>query len=381
MFSTVISSIALTSAALVSAVVILRPKFLIKRLRLNIFFRKEPELIAVISGGILLIVLDLCLGQQDRLAADIAIPALPMTVLPQAADTKEGRQFFRGLIVAEVVAAAASLLCFFGLYHPALHALRPLGVFFIAVSFFAIFFRHHLARLKSPSDRLTPLSLSSLFSDVIYLFLLGFSLILSAMSCSVALAGRFPFTAAVDSISFVLASSVFICALLRRAGSRRFLFFEKYEKMVSEAVQDCVGSRIIRADRKENLYRSIFSRIEEYFRNESPFLDTDLSIAEVSERIFTNKVYVSRAISECADTNFCQYVNRYRIGYAMDCFRQNPALRVSDLAYMSGFRTVASYNMAFRRVAGEIPSDWMRRTAAVMKRGVGGLNVAGAVAV
>lgn len=381
MFSTVISSIALTSAAFVSAVVILRPKFLMKRLRLNIFFRKEPELIAVISGGILLIVLDLCLGQQDRLAADIAIPALPMTVLPQAADTKEGRQFFRGLIVAEVVAAAASLLCFFGLYHPALHALRPLGVFFIAVSFFAIFFRHHLVRLKSPSDRLTPLSLSSLFSDVIYLLLLGFSLILSAMSCSVALAGRFPFVAAVDSISFVLASSVFICALLRRAGSRRFLFFEKYEKMVSEAVQDCVGSRIIRADRKENLYRSIFSRIEEYFRSESPFLDTDLSIAEVSERIFTNKVYVSRAISECADTNFCQYVNRYRIGYAMDCFRQNPALRVSDLAYMSGFRTVASYNMAFRRVAGEIPSDWMRRTAAVMKRGVGGLNVAGAVAV
>lgn len=381
MFSIVISSIALTSAALVFAAVILRPKFLMKRLRLNIFFRKEPKLIAVISGGILLIFLDLCLGQQDRLAADIAIPALPMTALPQAADTKEGRQFFLGLIVAEAVAATASLLCFFGLYLPVLHALRPLGVFFIAVSFFALFFRHHLARLKSPSDRLTPLSLSSLFSDVIYLFLLGFSLILSAMSCSMALAGQFPFAEVVDSVSFVVASFVFICALLRRAGSRRFLFFEKYEKMVSEAVQDCVSSRVIRADRKENLYRSIFSRIEEYFRSESPFLDTDLSIGEVSERIFTNKVYVSRAISECADTNFCQYVNRYRIGYAMDCFRQNPALRVSDLAYMSGFRTVASYNMAFRRVAGEIPSDWMRRTAAVMKRGVGGLSVAGAVAV
>ena len=381
MFSIVISSIALASAALVSAAVILRPKFLMKRLRLNIFFRKEPELIAVISGGILLIVLDLCLGQQDRLAADIAIPTLPMTALPQAADTKEGRQFFLGLIAAEAVAATASLLCFFGLYLPVLHALRPLGVFFIAVSFFALFFRHHLARLKSPSDRLTPLSLSSLFSDVIYLFLLGFSLILSAMSCSMALAGQFPFEEVVDSVSFVVASFVFICALLRRAGSRRFLFFEKYEKMVSEAVQDCVSSRVIRADRKENLYRSIFSRIEEYFRSESPFLDTDLSIGEVSERIFTNKVYVSRAISECADTNFCQYVNRYRIGYAMDCFRQNPALRVSDLAYMSGFRTVASYNMAFRRVAGEIPSDWMRRTAAIMKRGVGGLSVAGAVAV
>ena len=146
-------------------------------------------------------------------------------------------------------------------------------------------------------------------------------------------------------------------------------------------MQDCMSSRIIRADRKENLYRSIFSRIEEYFQNESPFLDADLNIAEVSGRIFTNKVYVSRAISECADTNFCQYVNRYRINYALDCFRRNPTLRVSDLAYMSGFHTVASYNMAFRRVVGEIPSDWMRRTVAIMKRSTCGLDVAGAVAV
>ena len=381
MFSTVISSIALAAAALAAAAVILRPKFLMKRLRLNFFFRKEPELLASVSGGIILTVLDLCLGQPDRFAADMAVSALPLTALPQSAGTRERRRFCRGLLAFEAVAAAASLLCFFGLCPADNHALRPLTVFFLSFAAFAVFFRQHLGDLKNSSDKLTPLSVSTLFSDFLYLLLLGFSLIVSAMSCSVARAGQFPFAAATDSISLVLATSVFVCALLRRAGSRRFLFFEKYEKAVSEAMQDCVSSRVIRADRKENLYRSIFTRIEEYFRSESPFLDTDLSIAEVSERMFTNKVYVSRAISECADTNFCQYVNRYRIGYAMECFRQNPTLRVSDLAYMSGFRTVASYNMAFRRVVGEIPSDWMRRTSSILKRSSRGMGAVGAVAV
>lgn len=381
MFSTVISLIALSASALTASAVILRPKFLMKRLRLNFFFRKEPEPVAVILGGIILTTLDLCLGQPDRLASDIALAALPMTALPQMSGTRERRQLCRILLVAEAVAAASSLLCFFGLCPVKAHAFRPLAVFFLAFTFFAGFFRRHISRLKNPSDSVSPLSVSALVSDVLYMLLLGFSLIVSVMSCSVASTGQFPFAAAVDSISFVVASAVFVCALLRRAGSRRFLFLEKYEKMVSDAMQDCMSSRIIRADRKENLYRSIFSRIEEYFQNESPFLDADLNIAEVSGRIFTNKVYVSRAISECADTNFCQYVNRYRINYALDCFRRNPTLRVSDLAYMSGFHTVASYNMAFRRVVGEIPSDWMRRTVAIMKRSTCGLDVAGAVAV
>ncbi len=134
-----------------------------------------------------------------------------------------------------------------------------------------------------------------------------------------------------------------------------------------------------REERRENLYRSVFGRVEEYFRNENPYLDMELCIANVAEHVYTNKVYVSRAISECAGSNFCQYVNGYRIRYAMDCFRRNPSLRVTDLSAMSGFRTVASYNMAFRRFVGEVPSEWMRRTGSLIRRNAAKLGSAAPV--
>ncbi len=381
MFSTVISSIALTVSALIAASVILRPKFLMKRLKLNFFFRKEPPLIAVIAGGLILSSLDLCLGQSERLVSDMAVSALPVIVLPQSCTARHKERFSLAILGVELAAVTLSLLHFFGLFPKEAEVAWPLAVLVLSAGSFAFFFRQHLDRMKAPSDSLSRLSASALLSDVFYILFLWFLLLVSAMSCSITSWGHPYIAGCVDGLSFAATAALFSCSLLRRARSRHFLFFGKYEKMVSEAVQDCLGSRVIRADRKESLYRSVFSRVEEYFRSESPFLDSDLSINGVSERIFTNKVYVSRAISECADTNFCQYVNRYRVNYAMDCFRQNPSLRVSELAYMSGFRTVASYNMAFRRVVGEIPSDWMRRTVALLKRSSRGMEPAGAVAV
>ncbi len=383
MFSTLISSTALAISALAFAIVVLRPKFITKRVRLNFFFRNEPELLAVMAGGLLLSLLDICARQHAMLAADMALSALPVSVLPQTAGAKERHVFSHVILTIEAVAAVVSLLCSFGLCPHALLAIRPLVVLLSASYFFAGFFRRPHFIGERRADAVSPFSVSSLFSDIFSLFVLGFSLIMSAMFCFIPSDYPIPIEPAADIISFMVASAVFTGSLLRRAGSRHFLFFEKYERMMSEAVRDSVSSRMIRADRKEDLYRGIFMRIEEYFRSESPYLDTELNIAGVSERIFTNKVYVSRAISECADTNFCQYVNRYRVGYAMDCFRKNTSLRVSDLAYMSGFRTVASYNTAFRRVVGEIPSDWMRRTAAVIRRSTAGpvMDVVGALAV
>ena len=156
------------------------------------------------------------------------------------------------------------------------------------------------------------------------------------------------------------------CLLLRRFRGRHFPSLWKLKARLTKKVESCMGGG--KEDRRENLYRSVFGRIEEYFREENPYLDMELCIANVAEHVYTNRVYVSRAISECSGSNFCQYVNGYRIRYAMDCFKRNPSLRVTDLSAMSGFRTVASYNMAFRRFVGELPSEWMRRTGSLIRR-------------
>ena len=47
--------------------------------------------------------------------------------------------------------------------------------------------------------------------------------------------------------------------------------------------------------------------------------------------------------------------------YAMEAFRENPWLRVAELADISGFHTIVSFNMAFRLVTDESPGEWCKR--------------------
>lgn len=123
-------------------------------------------------------------------------------------------------------------------------------------------------------------------------------------------------------------------------------------------------------DSSKDTFRELFRRIAELFENEKPYLDESVTVGEIARRLFTNKVYISRAINEFTGKNFCQYVNYYRIMYSMQLFDENPYLRVSELADMSGFHSLVSYNMAFRLVMNESPGEWCRRRRTQIDRSV-----------
>ena len=99
----------------------------------------------------------------------------------------------------------------------------------------------------------------------------------------------------------------------------------------------------------------------EYFEKDKPFLNGNLSINDIVAVVCTNKLYISRAISQHTGRNFCQFVNYHRVMYSVDCFRRNPDLKVTELWSMCGFNTIVSYNMAFKLFMGENPSDWCRK--------------------
>ncbi len=371
MISLSISVIALSVVAVSFLTLLLRPGFIVRRIGLNAFVRKSPLVVSVLCMGLLLSVMDLVLGFPERMTADMTLAVLPLVVLPSGASERDRMRFCLFVLALGLVSLLCSAAYALGWMPDTAPFLHPLSVCLASVLAFAGFLGYNISHIRSSSEDFAPLSVSGFISDILYLCTAALLLIFSAMSCwmSVMTGGEYlKLTGAIDTACFVCVCAVLVCSLFRRAGSRHFLFLERFERRLSREMETCMSDRGIRTDRKENLYRNVFSRIEEYFRSESPYLDMELNIGEVSERVFTNKVYVSRAISECSGSNFCQYVNGYRIRYAMDCFRRNPSLRVSELSAMSGFRTVASYNMAFRKIVGELPSEWMRRTGGVIRR-------------
>ena len=112
---------------------------------------------------------------------------------------------------------------------------------------------------------------------------------------------------------------------------------------------------------RDETLRNVFERLEGYFLEERPYLDGNMTIDAVAKSLYTNKAYVSRAVKKYSGLNFCQYVNRYRVHHAMETYRLNPGLRMNELAQMSGFNSVTSFNISFRAFMDEAPGSWSRK--------------------
>lgn len=92
-----------------------------------------------------------------------------------------------------------------------------------------------------------------------------------------------------------------------------------------------------------------------------PFLVEAFSLNDLAAALFTNKVYLSKAINYYSGKNFRSYVNYYRVMYSMELFRNNKALTVSQLGSLAGFRSNTTFNAAFKAVMQESPSTWCAR--------------------
>lgn len=113
-------------------------------------------------------------------------------------------------------------------------------------------------------------------------------------------------------------------------------------------------------------YRMMFNRIKEYMEQKRPYLNPEFGLEDMAKAMYTNSGYISRLINTCTGGNFSQFVNSYRVRYAMELYRRDMSLKVLELTQLSGFNTKVTFNMAFKLVNGETPGEWCRRYQANM---------------
>ena len=107
-------------------------------------------------------------------------------------------------------------------------------------------------------------------------------------------------------------------------------------------------------------YQVLFARLCHYMEERKPFLDPDLKMERVVKDLYTNRGYLSRMINACSGLNFPQFINGYRIRYAMEVFRSDTSLKVEELALLSGFKGKGTFGVAFRLFVNSTPKDWCR---------------------
>lgn len=103
-------------------------------------------------------------------------------------------------------------------------------------------------------------------------------------------------------------------------------------------------------------------RLLQLMEREQPYLDPDLTLGELSDRLASPTNHVSQMINELQGESFYDFVNRYRVEKAAALLR-DPAqtgTTVLDIAFESGFGSKSTFNRVFRERIGRTPSQYRR---------------------
>lgn len=119
---------------------------------------------------------------------------------------------------------------------------------------------------------------------------------------------------------------------------------QKYEK-----------SRLTEPEKQEYI-----STLENYFRENKPYLDSKLSISDVAEKVDITVRDISQIINESFKKNFYDFINSYRIDEAKQMLTNvdDEKKTVLEILYEVGFNSKSAFNTAFKKHTGVTPTDF-----------------------
>ncbi len=100
------------------------------------------------------------------------------------------------------------------------------------------------------------------------------------------------------------------------------------------------------------------ARLDEWMEKEKPYLNKDFRLIDLMQVLPMNRTYLSQFIMAEYGCNFYQFVANYRIEEAKRLMRENPGLKIQDIAERSGFSSPVVFSRTFVKETGVTPSEW-----------------------
>jgi len=110
-------------------------------------------------------------------------------------------------------------------------------------------------------------------------------------------------------------------------------------------------------------------KIINYMSDEKPYLDRELSISQLADKLSIPRHFVTEVINNHLGKNFYNLVNEYRVEEVKrrlsDPKYKN--LTILAIAYDSGFNSKSAFNTIFKDLTGQTPSQYMNEVKSNQK--------------
>ena len=169
--------------------------------------------------------------------------------------------------------------------------------------------------------------------------------------------------------SIVYAILTFLCIMI---GYHK-LFNSNQQELSKVAVQDDAVDKILvvkdhslhrRSPLTAEKQQEIWENLENHLRDHKIFADSELNLDKLAQATGINKYHISETLNTYANKSFYQYINEYRIQYAISqmqiLHRKEIPVNVLSLAYDAGFRAKSSFNRYFKEITGFTPTEHLK---------------------
>ena len=100
------------------------------------------------------------------------------------------------------------------------------------------------------------------------------------------------------------------------------------------------------------------AKLEQWMKTEKPYLNPDFRLNDLRQVLPLNRTYLSQLINTEYDCTFYQFVTNYRIEEAKRLMREQPDLKMQDIAEQCGFSSPVVFSRIFTRETGMTPREW-----------------------
>lgn len=106
------------------------------------------------------------------------------------------------------------------------------------------------------------------------------------------------------------------------------------------------------------------------FEKDKLFLDADCSLRNLAGQVKTNPKYLSQVINQEKKSNFNHYINELRINHLLSRLLKEKDFRENKLSYIAasvGYNNLNTFNSAFKKRQGILPSYFIRKLIQELK--------------
>lgn len=113
--------------------------------------------------------------------------------------------------------------------------------------------------------------------------------------------------------------------------------------------------------------RELNDKLISYMEAEKPYLNPELSLSELAEKVNLTRNQLSNTINQNHQMNFYEFINQYRIIEVKRLMEDTAKkhLKLISLAYDAGFNSKASFNRIFKQMTEMTPSQYYSLQEAV----------------